>query len=176
MKLRPQVTGQQQETTTTSTCCQSSCKRRFNHIVRSNRNQLRNGLATQRSNKMTTKFLTLLLPLCLVLAFTHQLQLTAAIQAGEQHVAAAPAADANQPPTGPMLSMGSESSSALESSAALAGDDLIAAESSQSPEAAEHKSFTSAQVIRQVSFRSEMKSMTRFLHCSMEIFHTSFRD
>lgn len=44
----------------------------------------------------------------------------------------------------PLLSMGSESSSALESSAALAGDDLMAAESAQPADMgpAEHKAFT----------------------------------
>lgn len=46
-----------------------------------------------------------------------------------------------------------EASSALESSGALVADDLIAAESSQAPDApAEHKAFTqSAPMMRQVS-------------------------
>lgn len=67
-----------------------------------------------------------------------------------EHSAAAAAAVAA---AHPMLSMGAESSSALEASAALAGDDLIAAESSQSPDASsEHKTFTNAQVVRQVSW------------------------
>lgn len=54
----------------------------------------------------------------------------------------------------PTMSMGSESSSALESSAALAGDDLMAAESAQPAELnAEHKAFTQHvnNQVRQVS-------------------------
>lgn len=100
-----------------------------------------------------------LAPLCLVLAFQLNqdkiLQQVVAIQSsnGEQHNSAASGQEhAGIAQSGPaMMSLGSESSSALESSAALAGDDLIAAESSQSPDAAEHKTFTNAQVVRQVS-------------------------
>lgn len=57
--------------------------------------------------------------------------------------------------SGPMMSLGqpAESSPALEASGALASDDLIAAESSRAPAdaPAEHKAFTSAQMLRQVS-------------------------
>lgn len=61
----------------------------------------------------------------------------ALVVAADQHGAAADHQSA------PLMSMGSESSSALESSAALAGDDLMAAESAQPADiSAEHKAFT----------------------------------
>lgn len=127
--------------------------------------------STRASNWLATS-------LCLVLAFSlyneQSEQFVNALQQQQQQqqassnehnavaAAAAAAAAAAQDghsimaPSGQMMSMGSESSSALETSAALAGDDLIAAESSQSPAdgAAEHKSFTASlpSAIRQVSF------------------------
>lgn len=99
--------------------------------------------------------LSWLATLCLVLAFQlHQQQVLALNE--QQHNSQQEHSNANSQSL-PILSMGSESSSALESSAALAGDDLIAAESSQSPEAAEqHKAFTSNQpMMRQVSRSSQ---------------------
>jgi len=92
-----------------------------------------------------------LLPLCLLLAFQQTIKRADAVQQANEQRGDQEPGSAIQ--SAPLMSMGSESSSALESSAALAGDDLIAAESSQSPDSAEHKSFTSAQVVRQVSFR-----------------------
>lgn len=107
-----------------------------------------------------------LAPLCLVLAFqlnNQDKQQVVAIQSsnGEQHNSVVSGQEhVGIAQSGPaMMSLGSESSSALESSAALAGDDLIAAESSQSPDAAEHKAFTNAQVVRQVSI-----SEHKFIH------------
>lgn len=102
---------------------------------------------------------------CLVLAFSvynehKSANHVNALQqvSSSEHNAAAAAQEGHSvmAPSGQMMSMGSESSSALETSAALAGDDLIAAETSQSPSdgaPAEHKSFTPSNpsAIRQVS-------------------------
>lgn len=106
------------------------------------------------SNRAASRRACWLAAACLVLAF----QLSSTVQALQNNESpssalqqdthsASPAASA-QPG---LVSMGSESSSALESSASLAGDDLMAAESSQAPDSvpAEHKSFTNA--VRQVS-------------------------
>lgn len=108
-----------------------------------------------------------LAPLCLILAFQLNeqkiVQQVVAIQSSnsEQHNVAPIQEHAGIAQSGPaMMSLGSESSSALESSAALAGDDLIAAESSQSPDSAEHKTFTNAQVVRQVSNRVDNRTTT----------------
>lgn len=107
-----------------------------------------------------------LAPLCLILAFQLNeqkiVQQVVAIQSpinNEQHNVASIQEHAGIAQSGPaMMSLGSESSSALESSAALAGDDLIAAESSQSSDSAEHKTFTNAQVVRQVSNAKKLLS------------------
>ena len=72
----------------------------------------------------------------------------------EQSSAGAGPSSAALQPGGPMMSLSSDSSSALESAGVMNAEDLIAAESSQSPESAseqQHKAFTSAQIIRQVS-------------------------
>jgi hypothetical protein len=73
--------------------------------------------------------------------------------AGDHEQSAAIAAASAMGQNGsPMLSMSGETSSSIESSGVMNADDLIAAESSQSPDApAEHKAFTAAQMLRQVS-------------------------
>uniref|UniRef100_A0A6G1SCX3 ZP domain-containing protein n=1 Tax=Aceria tosichella TaxID=561515 RepID=A0A6G1SCX3_9ACAR len=92
--------------------------------------------------------------LLLVVAFQSDELVADGLQqaAGEHDQSGGPigAASVGANPAGPMLTMSGETSSSIESSVGLNPDDLIAAESSQSPDApSEHKAFTAAQILRQ---------------------------
>lgn len=100
----------------------------------------------------------------LVVAFSpessHNKLANALQQAGDHEAAAAAAAAASAP----MMTLSGESSSALESAGALSSDDLIAAESSQAPDAPDQrKAFTSGQMLRQVSGSQDFASPGRTL-------------